>query len=482
MMHVLPFDLVELVPCPAMSPMAPSAALREIAYREDAWLPGEIDALRTAFDADEDLQAIANNLDRTLAAIKTKVGELGLRRHSTRLWSELEDDTLIRDYGKVATSDIAAAFGRTPAAVYARAGLLRLTEENPPSYTAWEIAQIRAAYAQGVPVSQLAVLIMRPVSGIASLASKLHIAHANGLPDWSAEEQQRALALAEDEHPYRRIAASLAAEGFPVRRHNAVGQALRKLGYGRGWGRAWLVEEDDLLRQAYANSDSLTPLRQRLGRTPGSIHHRAGELGLRGSHARPNGWRTEPSWSDEDVAILRRDYGKVPTPALAAALRRKKGGVFNKAFSLGLVHGWMRAFSEEEDQAIRIARAGTISLPDLSLALNRDPAVVSKHAIKMGIPFATRPHPVPRGPRRNRPRLSLASILAQEIRGDTPASRELEGTAAPPHPAALPPVALPMPGVPALPQTILVAMQKAGLLTAVATTAGFVLLASQPQR
>ena len=394
----------------------------------------------------------------------------------------MEDSTLVQDYNTIATSDIAAAFGRTPAAVYARAGLLKLTEGNPPPYTAWEIAQIRAGYAQGIPISQLAVLIARPASGIASLASKLDIAHANGPPDWSTEEQQRALALAEAGHPYRRIAASLAVEGFPDRRHNAVGQVLRKLGYGRGWGRTWLAEEDDLLREAYANGDSLTPLRQRLGRTPHSIRFRAGELGLRGSHARPNGWRTEPSWTNEEVAVLRRDYGKVPTPALAAALGRKKGGVFNKAFSLGLVHGWMRAFSEDEDRAIRIARAGTISLPDLSLALNRDAAVVSKHAIRMGIPFATRPHPAPRGPRRNRPRLTLASILAKEICRDAPASRELEGAAASPHPAALPPVALPMPGVPALPQTILVAMQEAGLLTAVAATAGFVLLASQPQR
>ena len=53
-----------------------------------------------------------------------------------------------------------------------------------------------------------------------------------------------------------------------------------------------------------------------------------------------------------------------------------------------------------------------MSITDLSTALERDPAVVSKHAIRMEIPFATRTVKAKRGPRRNRPAVTLASLLA----------------------------------------------------------------------
>jgi len=104
--------------------------------------------------------------------------------------------------------------------------------------------------------------------------------------------------------------------------------APRRLGYGRSWGRSWLAEEDDLIRHAYAHGDNLAPLRQRLGRSRASIVFHVGELGLHGTHARPRGWRTDPTWTDKQIAVLRRDYGRVPTPELAARLGRKKGGIF----------------------------------------------------------------------------------------------------------------------------------------------------------
>ena len=411
------FSVVELVPCPMLS--VPDAhldtadtPLREVAYRGDAWLPEEVDRLRAGFLADEDLQGIAGALDRTLGAVRTKVAELGLRRDSSRPWAVLEDEHLARHYGVQATSTVASDLGRTCAAVYARAGVLGLTEGNPPPYTRWEVAQIRAGYDWGIPVARLAVIVGRPASGIASLASKLGIRHRNGPVGWTGEEQGRALAWAETDIPYKVVADKLHDEGFPRREGRAVGQALRKLGYGRGWGRPWLPEEKDLLRHFYAHSLCLTPLRTRLDRSREAIAHQAKELELQGTHARPNGWRTEPAWTLLDLALLRRDYGQVPTKELAKRLNRKKGGIYNKAWALGLEHGWMRAFTSDEERAIRLAREHGVSVTDLSRALDRDVAVVSKHAVRMGIPFATRTVKAPRGPRRNRPAVTLASLLA----------------------------------------------------------------------
>ena len=412
MMHDLPFDLVELVPCPAPERDSPGLALREVAFREDAWLPGDIDDLRQRFATDEDLQEIADALDRTLAAVRTKVRDIGLRRNSSRPWPVMDDAYLAEHYGHEATSTIAATLGRSCGAVYARAGLLGLAERNSPPYTDWELAQIRAGYALGTPVAQLGVLIGRPASGIATVASRLQIRHANGPLSWSGAEQQRALELAEAGLRYAVIADRMHEEGFPRRSGHTVGQTLRRLGYERGWGRPWLPEEDDLVFDAYEHGRSLTPLLSRLGRSRTSIAWRAGELGLQGTHARPNGWRTEPSWTEEDIAVLRRDYGRVPTPKLARSLNRPKAGIYSKAWSLGLKHGFMRAFGDDEERAIRIAHHYGISLTDLGAALDRDVAVVSKHAIRMGIPFSERTKRAPRGPRRNRPLVTLAMLLA----------------------------------------------------------------------
>ncbi len=465
MTHDLGFHIVELVSCPGL-PGVPIAPLRELAFRSDAWLPQDIDLLRSSFAADEDLHAIATSLGRTFAAVQTKISELGLRRNSRRPWTGLDREYLAQHYGTMPTSAIAAALGRTPGAVYAQAGIDGLTEGNSPDYTDWEIAQIRAGYAQGVPVTQLAVLIGRPMSGMASLASKLGIKHANAPTDWTEAEQQRALVLAEEGRRYRQIAADLAGEGFPPREHGAVGQVLRKLGYDRGWGRPWLDEEKALLRQTYERGSSLTPLRDRLGRSRTSIAWQARELGLQGTHARPNGWRTEPTWTEADIATLKRDYGQMPTQELADALGRPKAGVYTKAWSLGLRHGFIRAFTDQEREAIHIAFDHGISLSDLADALARDVAVVSKHAIRMGLGFKNRTIRAPRTRRGERQPWTLPAILALADEG-RPQSEA-------PLPAG---TLVALPGVPAMPRDMLAAMHAAGLVVAVACTAGVTLVA-----
>src|SRR3546814_9916415 len=80
-------DLVELASAPA--PMAPSAALREMAYRADAWTPQETDRLRVLFAADAALADIAAEIGRGRAAVAERVTLLGLRseEHTSELQS-----------------------------------------------------------------------------------------------------------------------------------------------------------------------------------------------------------------------------------------------------------------------------------------------------------------------------------------------------------------------------------------------------------
>ena len=74
--------------------------------------------------------------------------------------------------------------------------------------------------------------------------------------------------------------------------------------------------------------------------------------------------------------------------------------------------GTDRPFREDEDRAIHLAQVRGLSLTDLSDALRRDVAVVSKHAIPLGVWFSVRTVRVPEGPRKGRLEWTLASILA----------------------------------------------------------------------
>ena len=138
--------IVELVPLAAPVP-TPSAPLGEMPYRPDSWTPQEIRTLRQLFNDDTPLPEISQALGRGLQGVRDKVCTLGLRRHSTRPWGELEDHELIQTYGQEPAATIAARLGRSCGAVYTRAAFLGLSEEAAPAWTPWEDAQLRAGFA-----------------------------------------------------------------------------------------------------------------------------------------------------------------------------------------------------------------------------------------------------------------------------------------------------------------------------------------------
>ena len=61
----------------------------------------------------------------------------------------------------------------------------------------------------------------------------------------------------------------------------------------------------------------------------------------------------------------------MPTRELAAGLNRALRAVYLRAHELGLVHGYIRAFSAAEDRAIGLAPAHGLSIGDLAEALGR---------------------------------------------------------------------------------------------------------------
>lgn len=420
-------EIVELTPFVPDQQTGTTAPLAELAFRANAWLPDETLRLRAAFADDCTLEEIATVLGRSRASIATRIYDLGLRRNSRRSWIAWEDEELARCYTHEPTATLAARLGRGVSALYARAQLLGLSEPGSPPYSGWEDAQLRAGYEKAVPVAQIASLIGRPFAGVISRASALGLRHACQPDDWSDAEMARALALAATGMPYVVIARALASEGFPARNSRSLGQRLRKLGYGRGWGRPWITEEDELLRHAYATGTSLTPLRERLGRSPHSIRWRAEALGLRGTHVRRDGFRQGPVWTAGEEARLRADYGKVPTRDIAKDLGRGVRAVLYHANRLGLVHGFMRAFSAHEDRAIRNAWTHGVSMVDVAQALGRDPAVIGKRAARIGCRFndPARPSRGPRTRRANRTPVTLQSLLALKSAEAVDANRSI---------------------------------------------------------
>jgi len=407
----LAFDLVELAPCPA-SAAATTTALREMTFRADAWLPEEDAELRRRFLADEAIADIAAAIGRGFHAVRARIHWHGLRRNSARPWTPEEEAELIGRYGSDSPAAIARDLGRGVSAIYARAQLLSLSETGAADYDPWEDAQIRAGYAAGVPVKQIAALIGRTLIGVRCRASVLGLRHREQPPGWTDEETNRALELAEEGHRYLDIIEMLVAEGFPRRTKAGFGPKVRRLGYGRGWGRPWLPEEEELLRRAYAENASLVGLSARIGRTMCSIRWKAGELGLQGTHARKDGWRGRV-WSEAEEALLRAEFGKTPSKELAAKLGRTPAAMFSRAHTLGLQHGYIRVFSAEERRAIGIGWRLGFPLAMLARACGRDQAVISKYAIRLGIPYDSPDRPVQptRGRKVGRRDLSLAEIL-----------------------------------------------------------------------
>ena len=382
-------DVVELVACaPAEAGTTP---LREIRFRAGAWTPEEVDVLRSLFAGDAPIAAIADALDRPLEGVRDKIYTIGLRRNSTVPWNELQDEELVRRYRADATADIARDLGRACTSIYARAQLLGLSRPTEPDWTGWEDGQLAEGYRRAVPVGQIAALLGRTLIATRCRASTLALRHPNQPAEWTEAETDRALDLAETGARYLAIIEQLVAEGFPRRSKSGFGPKLRALGYGRGWGRSWTADEDALLTAAYVAGTSLAAVRDRLARTVCSLRWRADYLGLRGSHPVKNGFRGGPDWSEADLALLRAQYGKIPTKELAALLGRSKSAMFTRANVIGLPPAYSLPWTNDDRRALRLAYDHGIAIADLAAALGRGAATVSKYATKHDFDFGRRP-------------------------------------------------------------------------------------------
>jgi hypothetical protein len=413
-------DIVELAPCPAPAAIG-GAPLREIAFQANAWLPAETDQLIAMFNAGDPLDDIAAAIGRGREAVRSRAWELGLRRHTSRAFSDVEDAEISARYGAEPAARIAQDLGRSAFSIYNRAAVLGVSQVGAPAYEPWEDAQIRAGYAAAAPIGQIAALIGRSPLGVVHRAGILGLSHPAKPADYSDAELARMLELAHVGAPYAKIREQLVAEGFPRRSKAGFGSRLRKIGYGRGWGRRWSPDEDALLKAAYAGGNSLTALARHLARGKQSVIGRAAYIGLNGSHPSPDGFRG-PVWTPVETERLAALYGTKPVAAIAQELGRPLRAVYCRAFHMGLNRP-RATWTERENLAIRIGWAHGLPQHAVATAVGRNLPAVQKHVAKLGLDFddPARPKRPPRGfkDRRAPEAWTLDQILALGLPSDT---------------------------------------------------------------
>lgn len=220
----------------------------------------------------------------------------------------------------------------------------------------------------------------------------------------------------------------------------------------------WSADEDDRLRDAYANGERIDLVAEELGRTHGAARSRADKIGLGGTHPAHGGWCTDPVWSEADDALLRDLYGKIDTDEVASRIGRSKRAIFSRAHLLGLQHGYHRKSTGQERLALGIAYRRGLAIADVAAAMGRKAFSLSKYATKHGYNFGRRPllaapisldeiialadEATPLPAFKNTPRGASGTARKASSAGEsTPASRERAATPAPQRRPARAPIA-----------------------------------------
>lgn len=250
------------------------------------WTQSEDNYLREAFRT-VDIGEIARHLRRTQSAVYQRaLNTLQLERiiHRSRgpRWDARDEELLKQSYGKTPTKQLAAALGRSTPSVHARASLLRFarTTTRRPNIPWTEVDErsLLANYGRST------------LTEIASMLNRTPVAVRQRLykPRWGVKPRVRHRSVwstRDDEllrANYNRIPARSLARELNRTVPSVVNRA-HTLGLTRhvdmGPRRVWTKSEDELLRSEYGKSRP-AEIAKRLGRTRPSVYHRAKFLGF----------------------------------------------------------------------------------------------------------------------------------------------------------------------------------------------------------
>lgn len=255
-----------------------------------------------------------------------------------------------------------------------------------------EDERLNGWYAEGEPVIEIGRRLGRSPDAVDARRRALGLrARRPRARRWSRRQDALLRGSAEAGVPAAVLAERL---GLPL---EAVRRRRRALVRSRPPGKRYEPQEDAALREALTAGRSLRDLASPLGRTEGALRVRARSLGLlaKGSRRR---------WTRRDDELLREGYERgLSCRAVARTMlggMRTPGAVSARARALGLAT-YARAWTPEEDAALRRLSLAGASLYAAAERRGRTPEAIRRRARKLGVKFAA--DPAPAGGRRWRP-------------------------------------------------------------------------------
>ena len=240
----------------------------------------------------------------------------------------------------------------------------------------WSEAQdvkLRALYAAGAPIRQVARELGRSEDAAVARRRALGIAPRRMPRPWSPREELLLRSALAAGIPIRILAARLERSPAELRARR------RQLGLPTPpAGRRYTPLEETLLRDGLANGSSWSELARRLNRTRGAARAHADALGLIAPERRRY-------WTALEDAVLRDGYAEGLTCAeIAGGLPdRTEGAVAARARKLGLAT-YARRWSRAEDARLR-ALAARCPPAQLARMLGRTPEAIRRRARRLAV-------------------------------------------------------------------------------------------------
>jgi hypothetical protein len=281
------------------------------------------------------LRAISQEIGRTEDAVTARRRLLRLRaRRSPRPWSDLED-TLLRLAGDrgIPATELAPRLRRPVESIRARRRKLRLARPAAQRYTDADDATLRARWSSG-DIETLARELGRTPDALRLRARGLGLHRPPPRRRWTPAED----AIVRDGYT-RGLACGEIADSLPDRSPTAVAARARKLGLAT-YARRWTPQDHARLR-ALLQLRTVDDTARLLGRTPEAIRRRAAKLALPPPTERGTPRATMP-WTAAEDELLRLHAALSPS-VLADLVGRSDRAVVTRLRRLGLRAGRWRS-------------------------------------------------------------------------------------------------------------------------------------------
>jgi len=300
------------------------------------WAPKH-EALLKRYYVSRGASWVAQRVGHTPDSVKARAMKLGIRHWEGRRFSQHELEIMQRLYPQKGRRETARLLGRSFGAVSTKAHKLGLHANELRRWTKEENESLRQ-YAGTRPAKHIGKEINRSRQAVIKQIQVLHLSAYN--PNkWTA--QQKAYVLKHYKtKPYAEIAAKIG------RTFTAVAAFLQSQGKRRRVLHTWTNKEKSYIIKWY-NKKPVGEIARALGVSSWvEVRTYAGKLGL---------WRQRlpmHRWTEEEKAIVLRDYVHAPIAELAARIGVTEHGLEGMASRLGVAHRPRGHFKMPSDEKL----------------------------------------------------------------------------------------------------------------------------------